>query len=79
MQSGAELVSVQSGTQSVSAQLVGVELVGVELVGVEPVVHSWWVHSWWIFILFYSYSDWAGEPCRTSRYILFFPRKSLKE
>ena len=25
------------------------------------------------FILFYSYSDLAGEPCRTSRYILFFP------
>ena len=32
-----------------------------------------------IFILFYSYSDLAGEPCRTSRYILFFPRKPLKE
>ena len=26
-----------------------------------------------IFILFYSYSDLAGEPCRTSRYMLFFP------
>ena len=31
------------------------------------------------FILFYSYSDLAGEPCRTSRYMLFFPRKPLKE
>ena len=31
------------------------------------------------FILFYSYSDLAGEPCRTSRYILFFPRKPLEE
>ena len=33
-----------------------------------------------IFIfLFYSYSDLAGEPCRTSRYILFFSQKTFEE
>ena len=31
------------------------------------------IFIFFLFFLFYSYSDLAGEPCRTSRYILFFP------